>query len=518
MAIFVLAGLIVVVASGSSAISRFLAAHRVAGVALLAAVALPVLHAFFRGATPLAFPFDDSYLSLAAARNVAERFEVSVVRGRPLEGVTSALHVILVGLPGAVIGVESAARLVSLLAFLAAAVGAGCHARALSGDDRALPLGAGLCLLSGPMLFDVGNGMETSLFTALLIWMFHAQRTAGFGRRGIAARGVLAGLVMLARPEGVIAAGCALGLPVMGALRRRDVRLLRAALLCALVAAAILAPLLLANLALTGHAMPATVSAKSVFFSGGKLFVPDLHTLRDRLGMFLGAAGWVAVAALAGLAITKGAAQLAFVAAFYAAYLMLFPDALGHYHTRYQHPLWTLVGAGAAALACRAARRADGMRVVRRVLPFAFAFLLLAPCVRTASVYASSFRTDVRMTIAQLAPMVREVRRRTGPGDLVAAHDVGALAYFGGRRVLDIVGLTDGRVARRLASRPRERFAAARGIVREERPALLVLLRDWETAFLGFTREMTGGELVLVWSSVPNAATGAVYDVYECRW
>jgi hypothetical protein len=110
------------------------------------------------------------------------------------------------------------------------------------------------------------------------------------------------------------------------------------------------------------------------------------------------------------------------------------------------------------------------------------------------------------------------VERRSGPDDLVAAHDVGALVYFGERRVLDIVGLTDERLARRLASRPRERYAIMRAIVREKRPVLLVLLRNWEDAFLGFTRDMSEGELNLVWSSVPNAATGYVYDIYECRW
>ena len=135
-------------------------ARPVTWAAALVVLALPVVFAFTRGAPAGVFPFDDSYISLAAARNVAEHLELSVVRGRPLQGITSPLHVLLVGLLGAIFGsVEPAARLLSLAAFLFAALGAALYAGRVAGDRRAFVLAGGLCVLGGPMLYDIGSGM-----------------------------------------------------------------------------------------------------------------------------------------------------------------------------------------------------------------------------------------------------------------------------------------------------------------------------------------------------------------------
>ncbi|MGH2370841.1 MAG: hypothetical protein ACRDI2_21910, partial [Chloroflexota bacterium] len=37
----------------------------------------------------------------------------------------------------------------------------------------------------------------------------------------------------------------------------------------------------------------------------------------------------------------------------------------------------------------------------------------------------------------------RWVRNRTPPGAVIATHDIGAMAYFSGRRVIDTAGLAD---------------------------------------------------------------------------
>jgi hypothetical protein len=518
--IFILIAVVaaVALAASSERLAGWLVAHRVLGCALLVAVSIPLLVAFFRFPAPSCFPFDDSYISLAAARNLADHGELAVILGRPLVGVTSPLHVLLVGGLGTLVGVELAARAISVLAFFAAAIAVGCTARKLADDDRALPLGAGLFVVAGPMLFDVGNGMETSLFTALLIASFYLSRFPPAGRRGIVWRGLAIGLLTLARPEGLIAGAILLGAPLFAAFRERSAAARREALLVAALAGGVLAPVLVANLALNGDAMSSTVSAKSVFFMRGGIAVPELAQLGKPLDIFLLGAKWVGVAAVIGLSLSRSFRELSFAAAFYLSFMLRFPDALNHYHARYQHPLWAFVAVGAAVLVFRLARRIGGSRIGRRIALFGAASLVLGSSMWGTRGYAQSFLTDARMGAEQLLPMIAAVRARSAPNALVATHDVGGLAYYGGRPLLDIVGLTDAEVANRLAAKKKNVYREVRRIVAEERPALLVVLREWDDRFLHLTRGAHNGVFRLAWSSIPHAATGVVYDVYACAW
>lgn len=485
----------------------------------------PVLFLFFRGAAKGFFPFDDSYLSLSAAENLAEHFELAVVRGHPLQGVTSPLHVILVGFLGSAIGVERAARLISLISFLAACFGAGRIAQEATGDRRAFFPAAGLCLFSGAMLYDIGNGMETSLFTALLIWSFHYAGKIPESRRGAGVAGILCGLSMLTRPEGLFCFAAIFVAPLVVAAIRRDFSGVKNIALGGAVALALYTPALIANLVFTGHAA-ATASAKSMFFRKGEMSFPRIGDLKTPFLYFFFSAELVGVAALIGGILRRRYRELLFVLLFYAAYLTRFPDALRHYRTRYQHPLWPLIALGAVLAvywlvghvsARWKAKGWPGGKAVVRLIPALLAGVLLFATMYSATFYHRVFLLDTKQTGRFLMPMVKAVRENTRPGQLVAAHDVGVLIHRGERPILDLVGLTDRSVADRLAA-GRVGTAAIGPILFERRPALLVLLRRWEEEFLELTRHVPEGTYTLIWSSRPNAATGARYDIYRCNW
>jgi hypothetical protein len=114
--------------------------------------------------------------------------------------------------------------------------------------------------------------------------------------------------------------------------------------------------------------------------------------------------------------------------------------------------------------------------------------------------------------------MVAAVRARSMPNAITAAHDVGALIYYDDSPLLDIVGLTDAEVAHRLSTHRKEIYGEVRRLIAERRPALLVVLRQWDDEFLHITGSAPDGTFRRVWSSIPNSVTGVVYDLYECRW
>jgi hypothetical protein len=52
-----------------------------------------------------------------------------------------------------------------------------------------------------------------------------------------------------------------------------------------------------------------------------------------------------------------------------------------------------------------------------------------------------AYRRDVQVIETEMVATARWVRANTEPAALIAAHDIGALGYFGGRRLLDLAGL-----------------------------------------------------------------------------
>lgn len=484
--------------------------------AILIAAALPAIVAFFRGALPGWFPFDDSYISLSAARTFVEHHQIAVIRGRPLQGVTSPLHILLTGLLGLAVGIEWAARLVSLSSFVFIVVGAARWAETAAKDPRAYWAAGALCLFAGPLLFDIGNGMETSLFTALLVWSFlHASVGSPTRARSIGL-GALLGLAMLTRPEGAFLTVAVIAPRLTLGLWKRDKGIVRSALLTGAAVAIVYAPYLIANLVYTGHVLPPTVNAKSMFFRSGAWEWPTPSNLSMPFAFFFAGAEIVGLAGLAGLALGRRWAEGAFLLIFYLSYLTRFPDALKHYRARYQHPIWPILAVGAALLVVAVARRLDRRTWARRIVPPAAALILICATLFAANRYRAQYNQDLVSTRDFLLPTVRYVNAHTPKGMYVAAHDVGALMYFGERYVVDVVGLTDARVARMLAEDHRGP-AAIPDVLIKRRPYLLVLLRRWEEEFLRITENAPPGMFTLMWSSPPNPTNGAIYDVYRCR-
>jgi len=328
------------------------------------------------------------------------------------------------------------------------------------------------------------SGMETSLFLLLLAMAFQARLAE---RPALA--GAAAGLSAWARPEGLILLGVFALDGLLGRLgpgRPAGTRLsgLRFGLPAGLLASAFLG----FNLALGGTLLPGTFAAKTTYYavlgrsgflatglaatfaSGAwlallplalaRLFAEAWQTLRGRPAPLRREAGWVLALPLA--------------------YALLLPFA--HRFERYLVPALPAFSVLALAGLRDAARW-----LARRPLPRAglaarlLAGSLLLPAGLLQAGSAARGDRDYRFFCAY--HQARHERTghwlaaHTPPDAVVATHDVGAIAYYSRRRVVDLVGVVLPEAVAHL-HRP-DYTGYLEDLFRRERVTHLAMLRSW---------------------------------------
>lgn len=184
--------------------------HRVAMVIFTVASVLLGLHALYY------YPFmaDDSFISLRYSQRLLEGHGLTWSPGKPVEGYSNLLWVLLCALLGWMrLELTLAARILGCLSS-AATVAAVVYATApVAGARRrdAAPswVSALIVAASGSMAAWTVGGLEQPLMAALLAWTYamairHVDGFAYWGRKRQTAIGVLLGLVAWTRPDGLI--------------------------------------------------------------------------------------------------------------------------------------------------------------------------------------------------------------------------------------------------------------------------------------------------------------------------
>jgi hypothetical protein len=443
---------------------RSLAITAVAALSLLAFVALAAAVA---GA---GFPLDDAWIHQTYARNLARSGRWEYVPGIVSAGSTAPLWTLLLAL-GYLLRLPYLwwAYFLGFLSLLWVARGAMALWRRLWPEQAEADWLAGVALvLSWPLVWAAGSGMETLLFGALglqLLALFYGRderlrATLGFG--------FLAGLLVLVRPEGLI---LLLLLAAALWLRRSNRWRPWPALLFLLAAGLPLLPYFAFNLWSSGHLWPNTFYAKQAEY-GALLARPLLWRLAELLFFSLGGPE-------TGLRGMSGAHLLLLPGLLVAGRRALAADwqrrrlwqtlpllwAAGHvflYAWRlpvtYQHgrylwaalPVWILFGlAGWQWLLAHS--RAGGpsllRRLWRRVALLSFSALLLIFMFLGAQAYAR----DVAFIEGEMVEAAHWLQLHTPPDALIAAHDIGAIGYFTERPLLDLAGLISPEVVPLLA-------------------------------------------------------------------
>lgn len=391
---------------------------------------------------------DDFYIHLQYVRHLVTRGEWSFTAGTPSYGTTSPLWILAVSVPAA-LGVPPplAAKLLSV------GFAVGCAFLLLRARDLirngAVRAAALVALLADHWLrLAAGSGMEATLASFLTLVLGLALIRGGEASpRCMAYYGALCGLLILARPEFFVLPAILLFAPRS----RQPARWLAGAAALLLAVAVVVGPWLAYAIATFGTIEPNTIALKIA--SGKPPLIPSLGNvigaLRRQASFFgpmylpglvaIAAALWLALRGrMPGLRRVPLAAWglLLFLPAMYFVIQVRGGEAITYRYGAPVLPLLVLLGfMHADALA---AGRDD--RLVRRLAAAASLWVVAAgfalSCAHLPSLRRShDYLQDVLVRYGVW------LNANTPPTAVVGCYDVGAIAYYSRRPILDLVGL-----------------------------------------------------------------------------
>ncbi len=416
------------------------------------------------------FPLDDAWIHQTYARNLAGTGQLAYVPGQPSAGSTSPAWSYLLSI-GYLLGLDFRAW-----AFLLGGLGLAATAWLAYRLFLRLPplrqlgvqvspslaaLLAGLfCAAEWHLVWAAASGMETILFTALSLALVEylssqiAVRKSPDGPASLqkeqaivsaVGMGLLAGVLALTRPEGLMLAGLVLlGLVLLPRPRDRREIMSRVATagLCVVVLGIVLAPYVAFNLRTSDAVFPNTFYAKQAEYISNLSFLarfwqvlsPSLVGAQVLLlpGFVFGAyllirrQEWPAVL------------PLVWWLALLLAYALRLPAS--YQHGRYIMPTipWLIVyGVWGTAHLLRPRAPKMIVRVTSRGIPVAVILLAAAFWGRGALAYSD----EVACIEGEMVAMAHWLEDNTAPGTIIAVHDIGAVGYLTDRPLLDLAGL-----------------------------------------------------------------------------
>lgn len=400
----------------------------------------------------LGFPLDDAWIHQVYARQLGQSGEWAFLRGQPSAGSTSPLWTILLApahalhlgpylwtyvLGGLLLGLNSLTGYITLLRLQQAAQMNG----GKGGEERLAFIGAAFLALEWHLVWAAGSGMETLLFAWLVLLVVGALIMPRPHWLGL---GMLIGLSVWVRPDGMTLLGptlMALLLAQWSGGRQLPVKELRA------IAAGFglcFGGYLLFNRLVAGSWWPNTYFAKQAEYAVLRT-LPYWERLLAQWRLPLVGAGalilpgylWFGWQAWQKRCWPELAVWL-WAPAFLGLYAWRLP--VTYQYGRYAIPamnVFFVSGLAGWFNGLRQISMGSRKRLLERTWLLSQAILLLVFWGRGAMEYA----LGVAVIESEMVATARWVAQNTSPQALVAAHDIGALGYFGQRRLLDLAGL-----------------------------------------------------------------------------
>lgn len=393
------------------------------------------------------FPLDDAWIHQTYARNWAETGQLAYVAGQPSAGSTAPLWTLL-------ISIAYRLRIDPFLwTRLLGAVSLGVSAWLLYRlADRLMPgrrtiawaiglLGVG----EWHLIWAAASGMETILFIALALALIDRVWTQSSGW----AIGVIGGLLIVTRPEGVLLIGLAVIVLLARSAKGGPKEIVKMLLGSIIVAA----PGLWLNVQASGSLFPNTFYAKQREYA--ELMSSPSVWVQSVFEMSLAPLAGVSFVLLPGLItwlITQRHAMrqrnqwalwlpLAWLALHMAVYALRLPV---HYqHGRYLIPIIPIVilyGAiGTTRLIDR--RSSRGMNRLLRVSGLTLAAAAVIVLIMFVPLGATAYATDTAVIDDEMVVVAQWLNDHVPPDAIIAAHDIGSIGYFTRRPLLDLAGL-----------------------------------------------------------------------------
>ena len=386
------------------------------------------------------FPLDDAWIHQTYARNLARYGEWAFIPGQISGGSTSPLWSVILAagylLKLAPFGWTFLWGWICLTGLAAVAEGT---ARKLVPEYRTpFPwVGMGF-LLEWHLVWSAGSGMETLLYAGLISLVLFSLLAKTESWRYL---GLLVGLAVWVRPDGVTLLG-----PVLLGLAMRKPSIPAGLKQLGWFAGGFLlffAPYLAFNRLIAGAWWPNTFYAKQAEYASLQQ-IPLMQRFGNELLLPLVGAG---VLLLPGALyfiwnrLHHSPGTVIPVVLWYLGYVGLYAWRLPviYQHGRYIQPampVFYLLGWVGALQALYIFNGRFGW-AAKRVWVGALASVLLVFWVLGIHTYSQ----DVAIIESEMVDTARWVAANTSPNSLIAAHDIGALGYFGDRKIVDLAGL-----------------------------------------------------------------------------
>ncbi len=439
----------------------------------------------------LGFPLDDAWIHQTYARNLVDWGQWSYWKDVPSAGSTAPLWSLILASGYALrVNLFAWAYFCGWMSLFAVGVAGEALARALLPDFdwKTFPWVGILLIGEWHLVWAAGSGMETVLTAALALAVLWG--VARGGRWGWV--GLLIGMGVWLRPDTLTLLGPALLTWALGQKRenRRWVDLIWMAGGFLLL----FAPYLLFNVLISGAPLPNTFYAKQAEYAV-LLDQPLMARYLDELRLPLVGAGLLLLPGMiwfGGQAIrAKHWAQISLMAwalGFALVYALRLP--VTYQYGRYLMPampvFWMCGVVGSVNIWQRTARipaRTEKQRFERPPrIPPRLAWVLGRVWLLSAvgvwlgfyGLAESFYARDVAIINTEMVATAHWVAANTPPGSLIAAHDIGAMGYYGQRRLLDLAGLVSPEVIPLM----RDEDALARWMD-TQKVDYLVTLPDW---------------------------------------
>jgi hypothetical protein len=390
----------------------------------------------------LGFPLDDAWIHQTYARNFGQHGDWAFLPGQRSAGSTGPLWSVLIslaywlGLPYLIW-----TYVLGVLSLIGLAVLACCWV------VRRVPERSGwwwvviiVVGLEWHLIWSALSGMETIVIALLsMAVLYLLERPAS----SPAAVGLLVGAGLWVRPDALL-----LLLPAAWVYIFREKGSFIASIRnLSIVAGALLIlvlPYLLMNFRLAGEIWPTTFFAKQAEYAIMRQ-EPLVSRLLNQLQHPLTGAGIIVLPGIIleiGYAWQRRAwprlAPLVWMAAYVGAYALRLP--VTYQHGRYAMPVIPiLLVVGLSGLFRWL--RLESVDMLRRVISRSWAAVLLVVTAAFMWIGARAYATDVGVIETEMVAASLWIRDNTSPQALIAAHDIGALGYFGERRIVDLAGL-----------------------------------------------------------------------------
>jgi len=409
------------------------------------------------------FPLDDAWIHQTYARSLAQTGRFAYGLGQVSAGSTSPLWTLLLSL-GHVLRVSPFlwTYVLGAASWLLIGWTSTALARRLFPQQRSVARWIGLaCLLEWHLAWAAFSGMEIALFTFLSLLLIE-RYAAGAHPFWV---GLIGGLLLITRPEGVVLAGLVAVVAFLDQIRQRQSSRSRewrslASTLADMAAGLVvlLAPYVVFNEVVSGQPLPNTFYAKQAEYRAllaqpiwARLWIVLRRPLVGAQALLVPGFVWQAVwgwrrqkAGDASLAAGPSPALILMLlpVVWWGVYLVIYALRMpvDYQYGRYLMPtvpFLLIYGIGGTGHWLRPRSPRIAVRVLSRTMTAVIGCLFVAFLFVGARAYAG----DVCTINGEMVDVAVWLEANTPPDALVAAHDIGAIGYFAQRPLLDLAGL-----------------------------------------------------------------------------